>query len=88
MAEVTDEDKILSIDLHYAQCLHTLEDFTDSLSALYVAMWLLASGDDARADKLYQQTYRGLLRDIADDAHRFEITDEFREKYYQDKDNG
>lgn len=88
MAEVSDEDKILSIDLQYARCLHALEDFTDTLSALYVAIWLCASGDDEAADKLYRRTYRGLLRNIADDAHSLEVTDEFRENYYEEKDNG
>lgn len=86
MSETTDEDKILSIDLHYAACMRALEEFTDTLSALYVAMWLLASADDA-ADKLYRKTYIGLLRSIADKAHRFEVADEFRENYYQEKDN-
>lgn len=80
-----DNDKILSFDLHYAACLHTLEDFTDSLSALYVAIWLLTSGDDYEAANLYRSTYHGLLRHIADDAHTFEITDKFRTQYETQK---
>jgi len=83
MAESTDDDKILEFDLQFATCLHAIEDFTDALNALYVSIWLLASGDDAEANKLYRRTYHGLLKAIADDARSLEVTDEFRTQYWK-----
>lgn len=76
-----DDDKILNLDLNLAVCLSAVETFTDSLSRLYVAVWLLTSGDDDYADRHYRKIYRSLLRQIADKASRLEVTDEFRTQY-------
>jgi hypothetical protein len=76
-----DDDKILNLDLNLAVCLSAVEAFIESLNKLYVAVWLLTSGDDERTDKFYRENYRRLLRQIADEAGSLEITDEFRTQY-------
>ena len=87
MAESSDDDKILSFDLHLAACLHAVEDLTEALSNLYVSVWLLASGNDVEANKLYRRTYHELLRAIADEVRSLEVTDEIRTQY-QEQING
>lgn len=81
MPDLSDEDKLIAFDLHYAACLHALEDLSDALNTLYAAIWLIASGDDSRADEFYKGTYQGLLTFLAQDSENLTVTDEFRNLY-------
>ncbi|PZO58064.1 MAG: hypothetical protein DCF15_05880 [Phormidesmis priestleyi] len=81
MAELADEDKQLAFDLHYAACLHAVEDFTDALQTLYGAIYILTSGDEGETDKFYAKAYQGLLDFLAQDAEDLTVTDEFKKQY-------
>ena len=87
MAELSDEDKLLAFDLHYAACLHAVEDLTEALNALYAAIWMMASGDDSKADEFYKGAYKGLLEFLAQDSENLTVTDDFR-KQYEESING
>lgn len=87
MADLSDEDKQLAFDLHYAACLHAVEELSDALNTLYASIWVMASGDDSRADEFYAGAYKGLLEFLAQDSESLTVTDEFR-KQYQAQING
>lgn len=87
MTQPTDEDKILELDLHYAACLHAVEDLSDALDELYASIWLMVSGDDSKADEFYKGAYKGLLEFLAQDSENLTVTDELR-KQYQEQING
>lgn len=87
MADLSDEDKQLAFDLHYAACLHAVEDLSSALNNLYASIWLMASGDDNKADEFYKGAYQGLLEFLSQDSENLTVTDEFR-KQYQEQING
>ena len=87
MADLSNEDKQLAFDLHYAACLHAVEDLSDALNTLYASIWLMASGNEGKADKFYKGAYEGLLEFLAQDSENLTVTDEFR-KQYQEQING
>ncbi|MEL7521489.1 MAG: hypothetical protein AAGJ80_07715, partial [Cyanobacteria bacterium J06553_1] len=62
MTSLTDDDKLLDFDFHFAVCLLATEQLIDALNDFYTSTWLLASGDDRQADELYRTNYRRLLR--------------------------
>ncbi|MEL6879062.1 MAG: hypothetical protein AAFP09_00950 [Cyanobacteria bacterium J06607_10] len=84
---MSDDDKILHFDFQYAVCLLAVDELIETLIELYAAVWLLTSGDEAEADRLYRCSYRSLLKRIADEASSLTVTDEFRTQYETQQDD-
>ena len=81
MADLGDDDKRLAFDLHYAACLHAVEDLSDALNLLYSIVWMMARGNEEKADEFYAKTYQGLLEVLAADSENLTVTDEFKKRY-------